>query len=63
MYDNKGVFDDKWSRGIVKINGENTKLKGLTSQEITTFKRIHERIHGSYRQEERLALELTVLGQ
>ena len=43
--------------------GNKTEIKGLTPMEVGRLKRVYERAHGSYRQEERIAMELNVLGQ
>lgn len=42
---------------------DGTEIKGITPEEWNKMRRVHESIHGSYRQEERIAGELWVLGQ
>ena len=63
-YDNYGNWNAP-SRGVTVDpgTGETTELNELDSREITKLKRVSQRIHGSYRQEERSALELYALGQ
>jgi len=53
------------NRGVVvnKASGEKQIIRELTSKEITTLKRISQRIHGAYRQDERSNAELYALGQ
>jgi hypothetical protein len=63
MYDNQGNYDDNWNRGKVTSNGKVVELGAITADELQKFKRFHERVHGSYRREERLTAELTVMGQ
>jgi hypothetical protein len=61
-------YDDEgnWIGGtrFKKLGSDNTTeaVEGLTSEEIIKMKRVTQRIHGSYRQEERSALELYALG-
>lgn len=59
LYDNNGEYQGP-VRGKL---ADGTEMKGLDERETQHLKRVYERIHGSYRQEERLALELSVLGQ
>ena len=62
------AYDDKgeWvlgTRGVItNSDGTTTELNELTSLEIKTLKRTHERISGSYRREEKIALEASVWG-
>ena len=58
-YDNKG----EWIGGIRGVDEKGNKVYGYTSEEITKLKKVSERIHGSYRQDERSALELYTIGQ
>ena len=62
-YDSKG----NWIAGkrFTKLNPDGTKedVTDLTSEEVTKLKRVTQRIHGSYRQEERSAIELYALGR
>jgi hypothetical protein len=53
------------TRGVVtnQITGEKKEIRELTSQEMTTLKRISQRIHGAYRQDERSNAELYAVGQ
>lgn len=58
--------DGEWTKGTrgVKVVGENTvELKGLDAREIKALKRQYEKLHGSYRAEEKAAIEATVVGQ
>jgi hypothetical protein len=62
------AHDDKggWKlgvRGVVEnSDGTTTELKELTAMEIKNLKRTHERISGSYRRDEKIALEASVWG-
>lgn len=62
------AYDDKgnWvlgTRGYIEnADGSITELKELTSLEVKTLKRSYEKLNGSYRQEEKTAMEATVLG-
>ena len=48
-------------RGVVEnSDGTTTELKDLTAMEIKALKRTHERISGSYRRDEKIALEASV---
>lgn len=59
LHNEKGEYTGP-VRGKLK---DGTLLTGLSKDEVGHLKRLYERLHGSYRQEERLALELSVLGQ
>lgn len=51
-------------RGIVETApGVKEELRGFHSQEIKHMQRVSERIHGAYRQDERVSAELYILGQ
>lgn len=64
MYNDKGYIEEGWTRGFTKDSqGNMIPLAGYTSEEINAMKKTYERLHGSYRQEERLSLELTIFGQ
>lgn len=56
---------DVKNRGVIvnKTTGEKKIVRELTSQEITALKRVSQRIHGAYRQDERSNAELYALGQ
>ena len=62
------AYNDKgeWvlgTRGVItNSDGTTTELKELTSLEVKALKRTHERISGSYRREEKIALEANVWG-
>jgi hypothetical protein len=64
MMDEKGNLPENWHRGYVKQkDGTVNKLVELSMEEVEFMKRAYERLHGSYRSEERLIGELTVFGQ
>lgn len=63
MYDNMGEYDNNWVRGKIKKGETFEEIGAITADELQKFKRFHERVHGSYRREERLAAELTIIGQ
>lgn len=64
MYTNDGYVQEGWSRGVIADkDGKLSKLKGFTTEEINHMKKAYERLHGSYRQEERLTMELSIFGQ
>lgn len=65
MYDEQGEFaDDKWIRGYQKNQfGNLTPLRGFAEEEVNAMKKGSERLHGSYRQEEKVVMERHVLGQ
>jgi hypothetical protein len=51
-------------RGVVQDKlGNEEKLEGLTSDEVQKMKRVTERLHGSYRTDERIPMELNLVGQ
>jgi hypothetical protein len=61
-----GVYDVEWQGGIrghVKKGQTIEELSELNSQEIAKLKRVHERMQGGYRQEERTNIENYVLGK
>ncbi len=66
MYD---LYNDKAEytgpvRGITQDKlGNKTELKGLDALEIQRMKRVSEKLHGSYRKDERVMAELSVVGQ
>jgi hypothetical protein len=63
LYDNEGNYTGP-IRGVeLDSVGNKTEIAGLTALEVGRLKRVYEKAHGSYRQEERVALELNVLGQ
>jgi len=61
-YDNKG----NWTvgeRGVTQLaDGSFVPLKELTALEIKSLKRAYEKLNGSYRTEEKTAMEVSVLG-
>jgi hypothetical protein len=61
-YDNKG----EWKLGVRgymdKGNGMVEELKDLTPLEVKSMKRAYEKLNGSYRKEEKTAIEATVIG-
>jgi hypothetical protein len=63
MYDNQGNYDNNWVRGKIKQGDNFIEIGAITADELQKFKRFHERVHGSYRREERLTAELTIMGQ
>ena len=61
-YDNKGNWIGP-KRGKIKLaDGSIEDLTELDDREIMHLKRVSQRIHGSYRQDERSAMELYALG-
>lgn len=66
MYD---LYNDKAEytgpvRGVIQDKlGNTVELKGLDAIEIQRMKRVSEKLHGSYRKDERVMAELTVAGQ
>lgn len=62
------AYDDKgnWvlgTRGYIQnADGSVTELKELTELEIKSLKRSHEKLNGSYRKEEKTAMEVTIFG-
>lgn len=51
------------TRGFIENPDKSlTELKELTELEIKTLKRAYEKLNGSYRKEEKTAIEATVLG-
>lgn len=62
-YNDKGEWT-KGSRGKVEIApGEFKDLTELDSLEIKNLKRAYEKLHGSYRKEERSQIEVSVIGE
>lgn len=62
LYDDKGEYIGG-SRGKVDVGYGNTQeLYGLDEREIKNLKRINEQLQGSYRKEERISLEYTLMG-
>lgn len=60
---NQTVIYDGGVRGVVERgDGSFKELRGLENEEIIRLKRVSQKIHGGYRQEERIAMELTALG-
>lgn len=58
--------DGKWSkgeRGVTVVGDSTVKLEGLDAREIKALKRQYEKMHGSYRYEEKTAIEATLIGQ
>ncbi len=63
LYDNKGEYTGP-VRGVeIDSVGNEVEISELTALEVGRLKRVYEKAHGSYRQEERVALELNVFGQ
>jgi len=63
LYDREGNWTGG-DRGKVEVApGEFKTLNELDTFEIKNLKRAYEKLHGSYRQEEKTALEVTVLGE
>jgi hypothetical protein len=62
------AHDDKggWNMGVRGVvensDGTTTELKELTAMEIKALKRTHERVSGSYRKDEKIAMEASVWG-
>lgn len=57
------VAYDGGVRGVVERgDGSFKELRELENEEIIRLKRVSQKIHGGYRQEERIAMELTALG-
>lgn len=52
-----------WTKGSRGYTSTGDKLEELDALEIKSLKRAYERLHGSYRKEERTTMELTVFGQ
>lgn len=64
MYDDQGNEKPNLTRGFERLqDGTLKKLRGISEDEAHSFRRVMERIHGSYAEEERLAIELNILGQ
>lgn len=65
LYDAYQVEDGKlvWKAGIRGKTKEGEELSSLDAKEIKSLKREYERTQGSYRPEERTAIESTILGQ
>lgn len=62
-YDNKGNWT-LGTRGVVEqADGTMKELKELDELEIKNLKRANERLNGSYRQEEKTAIENTIFGE
>jgi hypothetical protein len=53
----------KWDGGDRGVSVSGEIIKGLTSDEITKLKRASQMIHGSYRDEEKMAIEMYALGR
>lgn len=68
VYDNYELVDGQliWNGGVRgyvdNAAGEKTPLKGLNSLEFGKMRRVYERLHGQYRQDERATMELYVYG-
>lgn len=63
-YDNEGNWKESvGSRGFRKVGDSVIELKELDDLEIKSLKRQHEKMHGSYRAEEKIAMEASVIGQ
>lgn len=65
LYDENGEYKvEKYgSRGKVDTGyGTTTELYGLDEREVKNLKRVNETLQGSYRKEERIALEYTLMG-
>ena len=57
------VYYDGGVRGSVeRADGSYQELSEITEEELIRLKRVSQKIHGGYRQEERVAMELTALG-
>lgn len=66
MWDAYKVQPDGEFKYIGPIRGylqDGTELKGLTSDEINKFRRVSQRLHGSYREDEKMAIEGFFLGK
>lgn len=48
------------TRGLLE---DGTELKGLTSDEINKFRRVSQRLHGSYREDEKMSIEANFVGK
>ncbi len=63
LYDDNGDYQGP-VRGVVTDKlGNKTELKGLDAREVGRMKRVSEKLHGSYRKEERIMAELDIVGQ
>lgn len=63
LYDNEGNYIGG-KRGVTQVApGEFKDLNELDDREIKNLKRAFEKVHGSYRKEEKTALEATVWGE
>jgi len=63
LYDDNGVYRGP-VRGVVTDKlGNKRELTELDSTEIQKMKRVSEKLHGSYRKDERVMAELTLWGQ
>ena len=66
---NDGVVDYQtveWKgpiRGYEIINGKEVPVEGITARELTSLKRVYERMNGGYRQEEKVAAEAYIIGR
>jgi hypothetical protein len=58
-YDDNGV----WQGGVRGVSEAGEVITGLTSEEVTSMKRVSQKIHGGYRDSERTALEMSALGR
>jgi hypothetical protein len=63
MFDNDGNYIGGVRGKVVEQDGTLSDLTDLRAEEISKFKRVHELIHGSYRQEEKVAAEAYAFGQ
>jgi len=61
-YDNKGNWTIGERGQVLQADGSYASLKELTSLEVKSLKRAYEKLNGSYRKEEKTAIEVSVLG-
>lgn len=63
LYNENGEYTGP-VRGVIQDKlGNTTELKELDAMEIQRMKRVSEKLHGSYRKDERVMAELSVVGQ
>lgn len=63
LYDDNGVYRGPVRGVVVDKLGNKRELTELDSTEIQKMKRVSEKLHGSYRKDERVMAELTLWGQ
>lgn len=63
LHDDQGNYIGGVRGKIQEKDGSFTELKDLHVNEVSKMKRVSELVHGSYRQEEKIALEAYAFGQ